>query len=249
MGPNLSQIGANAASRVTGLSGPEYLAQSILDPGAFVAPDSGGQMPAGLADGVDDAALRGLIAYLLEHGGVVDKAALLQLPLTRPPLTERFLIDKRTHVGLIRRGEKLFTETLACGACHGLYGDAGATLLAPSLGQAALLDTDYMLESIENPSAVIVPGYAQAQVELRSGDSIFGRVWMRTADSIKLLVTGPQGLWQLRNIDMQELAQTDGQHAIFLNPISLMPPYKLSAVQRIELLAFLRTLKAEAGLH
>jgi hypothetical protein len=39
IGPNLTDIGVNAATRVPGLSATEYLHQSLLEPNAFIAPE------------------------------------------------------------------------------------------------------------------------------------------------------------------------------------------------------------------
>ena len=62
LGPNLTQVGGRAGERIAGLSGEEYLRQSIEDPGAFIVPSFSPLMPAGLVSGSD---LNTVVEYLL----------------------------------------------------------------------------------------------------------------------------------------------------------------------------------------
>ena len=62
IGPDLTQVGGRAGDRVTGLSGEEYLRQSIEDPGAFIVPSFSPLMPGGLVSGSD---LDTVVEYLL----------------------------------------------------------------------------------------------------------------------------------------------------------------------------------------
>ncbi|MFO7548440.1 MAG: c-type cytochrome [Acidimicrobiia bacterium] len=65
VGPSLAGVGARAGDRVPGLSGKEYLRQSILDPDAYVVePYSAGVMQSW--DGIlSDAQVDALVSYLL----------------------------------------------------------------------------------------------------------------------------------------------------------------------------------------
>jgi cytochrome c551/c552 len=65
VGPSLATIGAEAGSRVDGLSAEAYLRQSIEEPDAHLAEGfSAGLMPAALADELSAQELADLVAYL-----------------------------------------------------------------------------------------------------------------------------------------------------------------------------------------
>ncbi len=71
VGPNLANIGANAATRIAGYSAEQYLHESIVNPNAFVAPQcpfgscTAGSMPATLAQTLSGDEIETLISYLL----------------------------------------------------------------------------------------------------------------------------------------------------------------------------------------
>lgn len=72
VGPNLSNIGNDAADRVEGMSAEQYIYESILDPNAFIAPDcptgpciEPSQMRLDYANVFDEQGMADLIAYYL----------------------------------------------------------------------------------------------------------------------------------------------------------------------------------------
>ena len=69
VGPNLTKIGADAASRRPGLSAKEYITESIRTPEAFVATGVelalAGVMTAALTEGLSDAQVEDLVEFLL----------------------------------------------------------------------------------------------------------------------------------------------------------------------------------------
>jgi mono/diheme cytochrome c family protein len=66
VGPSLATIGAEAGSRVSGMSAEEYLRQSIEEPNAHIAEGfAAGIMPAALADALSAQQLNDMVAYLL----------------------------------------------------------------------------------------------------------------------------------------------------------------------------------------
>ncbi|HRW09655.1 MAG TPA: c-type cytochrome [Caldilineaceae bacterium] len=77
VGPNLSNIGNDAATRISGYSAEQYLHESIVDPNAFVAPQCpfgaciAGSMPANLAQTLSEEEMNAVIVYLLtlKRGG------------------------------------------------------------------------------------------------------------------------------------------------------------------------------------
>lgn len=75
IGPNLSAIGVDAATRIDGYSAEAYIRESILDPNAFLAPECpAGDCPAGLmlpnlADLLTPDEIDTMVAYLLTLDG------------------------------------------------------------------------------------------------------------------------------------------------------------------------------------
>lgn len=70
VGPSLADVGAEAGTRVEGLSAAEYLEQSIVDPSAYVVDGfEDGQMPSVWGDVLSDAQISALVDYLLTLRG------------------------------------------------------------------------------------------------------------------------------------------------------------------------------------
>lgn len=65
LGPNLSGLQDRAARRVEGLSAEAYIAESILDPSAYVVRGFRGSMYNNYGDHYDDQDIADLTAYLL----------------------------------------------------------------------------------------------------------------------------------------------------------------------------------------
>jgi nitrite reductase (NO-forming)/hydroxylamine reductase len=71
LGPNLSNIGAEAGLRIPGTSAIDYIHQSILDPQAFVAPTcpqgacQNGIMPTNMKDVLTADEINEIVSYLL----------------------------------------------------------------------------------------------------------------------------------------------------------------------------------------
>jgi hypothetical protein len=66
LGPSLANTGAEAASRVAGMSAAEYLRESVLTPEAYiVAGFGGGVMPSTYGDELTEQQVTDLVAFLL----------------------------------------------------------------------------------------------------------------------------------------------------------------------------------------
>jgi len=65
IGPALTHIGTTAETREPGLSGEDYIRQSVLDPGAYIVPGFPDTMPRGLARGLSQEDFDDLVQYLL----------------------------------------------------------------------------------------------------------------------------------------------------------------------------------------
>ena len=66
VGPNLTYLGTDAATRKSGMSAEAYIEESIRDPEAFVAPGGiPGIMTAALTSGLSDDEVKALVDFLL----------------------------------------------------------------------------------------------------------------------------------------------------------------------------------------
>lgn len=71
IGPNLSNIGTDAATRIPGYSAEQYIHESIVNPNAFIAPKcpfgscTPGAMPATLAQTLTPEEIQTMVDYLL----------------------------------------------------------------------------------------------------------------------------------------------------------------------------------------
>jgi cytochrome c551/c552 len=66
VGPSLATIGADAATRQSGVSAEDYLRNSIVEPDTFLTEGYGaGIMPAALADELTEQQVNDLVAFLL----------------------------------------------------------------------------------------------------------------------------------------------------------------------------------------
>jgi mono/diheme cytochrome c family protein len=70
VGPSLAEIGVDADQRVPGMSGREYIEQSIVDPNAYVVDGfKSDLMPQDWGEVLDDAQIAALVDYLLTLQG------------------------------------------------------------------------------------------------------------------------------------------------------------------------------------
>lgn len=65
VGPPLTHLGTVAETRTAGMSGEEYVRESILDPGGYIVPGFPDTMPRGLTRGLSQEDLDALVRYLL----------------------------------------------------------------------------------------------------------------------------------------------------------------------------------------
>ena len=110
-------------------------------------------------------------------------------------------------------GEKVFFGKGACMACHRVQGKGQN--LGPDLSDLGLrAKPDYIVKAILEPSADIIEGYQQAQIELKDGTQIFGMIQDQTAKSLKIYLADGSH----RDVPTQEIKKRN------LLDISAMPP-------------------------
>ncbi len=138
-------------------------------------------------------------------------------------------------------GQTLFLTHAAgqCSKCHKV-GGTGAEAGPDLKGVGTRGTPEYLLQSLVQPSAVVVPGYGITLVTLKSGESTGGTLVKETAEAITLKMPDPDSAGQLteRVIPLADIAERQP-------PISAMPPAGLlmSKTELRDLIAYLKSLK------
>ncbi len=126
-----------------------------------------------------------------------------------------------------------------CIKCHTINRDGG--IAGPDLTEVGSRQkSDYLLESLVNPSAYVVPGYGLTMVTLKDGSSAGGNLLEETPQHI--VIKSPDPIDSTKSIEREILLSEikDRQP-----PISAMPPVGLlmSKYQLRDLIAYLKSLK------
>ncbi|MBN2305717.1 MAG: cytochrome c [Anaerolineae bacterium] len=187
VGPALTGMADRAAERVEGMSAKDYLHESIVEPGAFVAEGFQNIMPASYGDDFDETELKGLVAYIMVAGSEGEIAPATEEPTEEPtaeaedeaeepaeteeppaeaeateePPTEEPAAEAEEPSGDPAAGETIFAS--ACAACHGAEDGVGPSLTGIDERAAEQVEgisaEDYIHESIVDPGAFVVEGY------------------------------------------------------------------------------------------
>ena len=182
IGPNLFAIGVDGATRRAGLSAPEYVLESILDPEAVIAPGWQRGMPRRLTNGLEKDVVRGLVALLCSQSAEVDARAIAALEVPDPGPEDAPIAIGRARAELAMQA---LEEKGKCLQCHSLYNEAESRLAAPSLFHAGLADPEQLRESIVEPSKVVAPAYRSSNVFLRQGSVEAVRYVVQTDDVLQ----------------------------------------------------------------
>lgn len=242
-GPNLAEIGRTGAERRPGMDAVSYILESIVDPPAYLVPESHGVMPPSLAAQFSAEDVRNLVALLAGQGGEqVDLARIARLEV--PPVAAQSLTVRREQV---EHGLAVFTDKGQCAGCHTFEpGVRYSNLKAPSLALAGYYEDDYLLESILQPSRVIVPGYEVTNVAMVDGRVLSGRLLRDDEHSLTLLSTDAQGNAELIVVPRDEVEplDDDGTLAIQTVTVSPMPEGLGEILDESEIEALLALLKS-----
>lgn len=236
-GPNLAKIGAEASTRVAGMTRVQYILDSIVNPASYKPPGAMGHMPKGTLAGVSLSRAKELVSYVATLGANQPSDEELATLDFTPGMFE---LEKTENADLatLQKGQSLFLEKLGCNGCHTIFNNPGQALFAPSLGHAASLSSEYIVESLRTPSAAITSGYNNYKVQLKDGTEITGLLVTENSDSITLLFRPANGAAPTRVINRTDIKK------INISNTSSMPPYELSESDETALVAFLRSLKA-----
>jgi putative heme-binding domain-containing protein len=240
-GPPLHEIGALAADRKPGMTGPQYIMESILDPGAFRAPGVSGGMPAGLFTS-DKGDLRQLVGFLATRGATLRAAEIDQLEIPEIPVAR--ISDTALDYRLVKRGEAIFRGKGQCVTCHPLRPDAGSHLMGPSLLSVGSLSADELRHSIEEPNAHFASAYHHVTIYRTDGRIVQGRFIDKNDEGIYVLTAKPPGGLVSHFVPFCEMERSEYQAGptYSLDKSSIMPDMKgvLTSEDIIALVAFLK---------
>ena len=214
--PDLSDVGARAATRQPGVSAKDYLIESTYEPHKFLVPGYGNIMPPVWKPPIslEETEIETVIAFLQDQGGLVD------LTPFEPPVdigSAGAVVEELPPLlaGDIERGKRVFVDGAKCIACHAVAGvekPAGQTLddgvevvAAPDLSDIASLNSmRYIEESIVKPNALIVTGYGSVTVKT-GGASVQGTLLSQENEIIAVRVKDGAGVESEVKIPLSEL--------------------------------------------
>jgi mono/diheme cytochrome c family protein len=185
-GPNLGDLFFTAGERIkeraargkAGMTPTDYLVESVIDPSVHIVqgyPD--GVMPIVYKPpiGLSLEDVQAVIGYLQTLGGEFDPGA-IALPaglVATAAKAEPSEPWKPYIEGDPNKGRELFfslSNAPACVVCHIAEGKGGK--IGPDLSTiGGTQSPQYIIESILNPSAVIVAGYGQNRIETKDGQT------------------------------------------------------------------------------
>lgn len=251
-GPALDGIGALAASRAveaaartgrSGLSAAQYLAESLVDPGAFVVDDFAPVMPdvsrAPIA--LSRAELDDVVRFLLAQGGDSRAAVAWPADVGSP---ERVAPPAAPFAagGDPERGRAIFHDLeghARCVGCHGL--EPGGSEIGPDLREiAAIQPPDAIRIAVLEPNREIVSGYHQTVVVTADERILIGIVRNESESAFDLVVRRTAVDTETLRLATSEVAErARGQLSLMPNNYSEL----LSEAELRDLFAFLLTLK------
>ena len=238
-GPTLATIGRDAASRVPGMTAEQFLIQSIVDPNAYRRPGVTEVMPSRVSAGLSREHTLAIVGYLMSLGGEPDYrrlAALIGTVPLSPPIAGPTISALEAEAG-----RQLFLTR--CNECHSLRRLPGSELRAPLMIGTGRYESDYLTESIREPSKAIVRGYETWTVSLRSGQTVTGRLMRDAPDTVLILSVSSTGTLEPITVNRGEIAlDAQGKPMMRASSVSSMPDSLLTDPEVKLMVMFLRTL-------
>jgi cytochrome c2 len=209
IGPNLGRIGVEAATRRPGLNGPEYILESIMDPGAFTAPGmSGAMMPANIVADLSDDDVRNLVAHVLSFGATPDEGeiAALVIPQEQAEGKQKLVVQR----DVLEHGERIFRDK--CQSCHSLHSGAEHLVYAPAVFGVGFSDEQLLRESIKHTKRPFTERYRSTRATLNDDTVLVGNIITRTPDTLVLLSTDSENRGEIITIARSNIRRTkDGR--------------------------------------
>jgi mono/diheme cytochrome c family protein len=187
--PDLAGIGARAGKMKPGMSGKQYIIESLINPGAIVVEGYPPIMPA--VDkppiALNRSELWALTAFLESLGGTVN-VTLNDIPATAGAAGAGGAAAAEINLpGDPKAGEAVFAGKGGCIACH-KAGAIGASPVGPDLSQLAKIQTpDYIMKKILDPAGMgTVAGYPKGVMPPTLGQTLNAKEY---TDLVAFLLT------------------------------------------------------------
>ena len=200
-GPDLTDIGVDAATRKPGMGAKAYLIESLYDPSAFLVHGYGKTMTPAWKPPISlsNLEIEAVIAFLQSQGGGVDLTP-FEPPVDIQTVAREMEARPLIHAADAKRGADVFVNVVKCIACHDVDGiekpegqtlDDGVEVFpGPDLTDIAALNSiGYIEESILKPNAEIVRGYGVASVAT-DGTILQGTLISQDNEKIVLGING-----------------------------------------------------------
>lgn len=227
------------------MTAPQYILESILDPGAFRAPGTSGGMPEDLFTyGTDD--LRQLVGFLATRGATARQTEIDRLGI--PANRLRRLSDAQLDFRQVKLGEAIFRGKGECTTCHLLAPSPALSLRAPSLLSVGSVDAAELRQSIEEPGARVAAAYQHVSVERKDGRVVDGRLIEKTDQGVYLLRSNERGDLGTVFIPFSDMeCSTDDKMPTYVVDKSSMMPDVTKVLTREEIDALVAFLKNRHG--
>src|SRR3989454_11716811 len=187
--PDLAGVGARAAKTKPGMSGKQYIIESLLQPGAYIVEGYPNIMPQ--VDkppiALNRSEVWALAAFLESLGGNVDVTLNDIPPTVGAAAAGRGAAAAGKLPGDPKAGEAIFARKAGCIACH-KAGKVGASPVGPDLSHIAKIQTpEYIMKKILDPvGSGTVAGYPKGVMPPIFGQTLTAKEYV---DLVAFLLT------------------------------------------------------------
>jgi mono/diheme cytochrome c family protein len=220
-GPNLYDIGRSGASRKPPLTSAQYILESILDPGAMIAPSSRPGMPPNIIAQLTPEEVRNIVGFLASCGAYPDYGEIKRLEIPdRRTAHESVMV---VSLEKMTTAEHVLRDKGACLQCHSVHSVPEYTTYAPGIFGVGLTDRQALRQSLIEPHKVVKPNYGSVNVVLSSGETLSGRLMKQHADRLVLCTRDDKNRTVVRDVALEDVAWEDGRPLIEKSDQSIMP--------------------------
>lgn len=188
-GPDLRQAAAKSPSRKPGVSGEDYLLESLRTPDAFLVEGYPKMMPSALKPpaNLSPAEIKAVVAYLQSLGG-------LEPTVT---VTEEDAAANKIRVGVVHRGRDLMDQH-GCTGCHTVEGEGGE--VGPVLTEVVKRrKPDEIFKKIVDPALWTAPNFEPGIMppgnEIPEGDRHEIVAYLSGLSGVAYSATGSESPW------------------------------------------------------